>query len=209
MTEEKIVELWKEVGVSEVRFIFDCGGDNMGNTDIEIVDENGEPIESEIIKDFIDNEVYKKVEFYVNSDGHYMGENGTVTVTLDDDDTLLYSKDAQSEFSESISSEETITLTDEEAKFVADYVLNINGGDGGNTVNYKTDFILTDKEEKIETKLTEKIESFVSEFVPEHEGELSDWFTYTTNEDGELKLVGNELTLLITNSASIFRDSND
>ena len=75
---EKIIQLWKENGVANIDYEFDCGGDSMGETTLNILDKEGELIECKEIEDYFENIIYDNVEFYVNSDGHYLGENGIV-----------------------------------------------------------------------------------------------------------------------------------
>ena len=86
MTEKEVIQLWKENGVDSINFEFDCGGDSMNETTINILDKEGNVIECKEIEDYFDNKIYDKVEFYVNSDGHYIGENGNVYITLEDED---------------------------------------------------------------------------------------------------------------------------
>lgn len=209
--EKEIAELWKELNIDHINFNFNCGGDSMGDTDIEIFDKEGELVENEELVDYFDREVYNRVEFYVNSDGHYIGESGVVVITLDDEgEGFYYSKDAQSEWSEHFTGQAIVTLTDEETAFVSEFVDNINGGDEGFTINYKKDFIVTDKQEELVAELEEKINEVAYSFEPENaEGEASDWSRYTTNEDDEeLTLEGNELTLNVTKEYYVYRDSD-
>lgn len=212
MKEEKeIAKLWKDLNIDHINFNFNCGGDSMNDTDIEIFDTEGELVENQELVDYFDREVYNRVDFYVNSDGHYLGESGVVVITLDDEgEGFYYSKDAQSEYSETFTGQTIVTLTDEEAAFVREFVDNINGGDEGFTINYKKDFILTDKQEKLVAELEEKISEVAYDFEPENaEGEASGWVRYTTNEDDEeLTLEGNELTLNVSAEYTVYRDSD-
>ena len=151
------------------------------------------------------------MEFYVNSDGHYQGEFGVVTITLNEDkDGFDYSKSSSTEWSESSISEVGIELTENEAQFVSNYVLNINGGNGDCQTNYKKDFILTDEEEETQKELEEKICDFARRYAPDEcVGELDDWHNFTTNESvKDLKIVGNMLTLYITNSFIVIKDGD-
>jgi hypothetical protein len=206
---QEIIKIWKEKNIDHINFNFSCGGDSMNDTSIEIFDKEGELVEdSELERYFID-QTYNNVEFYQNSDGHYQGEFGVVTITLnDEEDDFEYSKSSSSEWSESSVSKAEIELSDEEAQFVADYVLNINGGEDDCQTNFKKDFILTNNQEEILNVLEEKISDFAQFFVPEEvEGEMQEWHSYTTNEEGkELKLVGNMLTLSITRSFDIIKE---
>ncbi len=92
--EQEIVELWKKLGVSKCEASFMCGGDSMNEMSFTYFDKESEEIpeaKSEL-DDYFDDVIYDKVDFYVNSDGHYMGENGVVHIELfeDDENDLLY-----------------------------------------------------------------------------------------------------------------------
>ena len=208
--EKEIAKLWKELNIAHINFNFNCGGDSMNETDIEIFDTEGKLVENQELADYFDQEVYNRVDFYVNSDGHYLGESGVVVITLDDEgEGFYYSKDAQSEWSERFTGQAIVTLTDEETAFVLEFVDNINGGDDGFTINYKKDFIVTDSQEELVAELEGKINEVAYSFEPENaEGEASDWVRYTTNEDDEeLTLEGNELTLNVEKEYYVYRDS--
>lgn len=206
---ENIIKIWKEKNIDHVNFNFSCGGDQMNDTSIEIFDKEGNLVEDSELEGYFDDQAYKNVEFYVNSDGHYQGEFGVVTIEFDENENdFTYSKSSSSEWNESTENEVEIELSDKEAKFVADYVLNINGGEDDIQTNYKKDFILTNEQEETLESLEEKISTFANEFLPKDvEGEMNEWHSYTTNEEGkELKLVGNMLTLSITKSFDIVRE---
>lgn len=213
MKEEKeIIKLWNELNIDHINFNFTCGGDSMGDTDIEIFDKDGEIIENSDLHNYFDSDIYNRVDFYVNSDGHYIGESGYVEITLVDDDEesyFSYCKIAESEFSEHFTGIGVVTLTDKERTFIAEYVDNINGGDGGFNINYKKDFILTDEYENLIEELKEKISDFTSDFYPEEaQGEPNDWVTYTTNEDGyDLVIDDNGLNLHITREYIVYSES--
>jgi hypothetical protein len=206
---ENIIKIWKEKNIDHVNFNFSCGGDSMNDTSIEIFDKEGEFVQDSELETYFDDKTYNNVEFYENSDGHYQGEFGVVTIEFDEDENdFTYSKSSSSEWSESSVNEAEIELTDEEAKFVADYVLNINGGEDDIQTNYKKDFILTNEQEETLKGLEEKISEFAQDYTPNDiEGEMNEWHTYTTNEEGEeLKLVDNVLTLSITKSFDVIKE---
>jgi hypothetical protein len=217
MTEQELIKVWKENNIDHVNFNFSCGGDSMDETSIEIFDNDENLVENSEISNYLDNEIYNRVDFYEASDGHYMGENGVVEITLIEDDGdeepyLSYNKQSTSEWYETFYETTKFTLTDEETKFVSDYVLNINGGDDGDTINYKTDCILTDEEEAIANKLQEKLCAFAQELDIECDSDSLDNFTYTTNSEEsnltELTLVGNELTLIVSKSGYVYKDED-
>ena len=208
---EEIIKIWKEKNIDYINFNFSCGGDSMNDTSIEIYDKDGNIVEHSELESYFNDKTYDNVDFYVNSDGHYQGEFGVVIITLnDEEDDFDYSKSSSSEWSESSESEAEFQLTDEEAQFVTDHVLNINGGDGECVINFKKDFILSDKQEEMLKDLEERIIDFVEDFVPEDVGgEMQDWNSFTTNEEGdELKLVGNMLTLSINKSFNIIKEED-
>jgi hypothetical protein len=219
-----IIKLWKENNLGEARFIFTCGGDSMGDTSWEFSDANGKDCKApKDVEDYLDNRVYDDVDFYVNSDGHYQGEAGTVTVTLDEDSEdeeawdFSFSKSATSEWSESHTSKVEYALDDEEAAFIKEHILNINGGEENEiAVNFKHDFLMSDEEEDLLEELKENIEAFVKDFTPtDAEGDLQDWYTFTTNTDGdnliatELTVEGNNLILYINNSMTVYKDDDN
>jgi hypothetical protein len=211
MTETNdIITLWKELNVESVHFEFSCGGDSMNDTTIVINGKDGETIENEQIATYIDNEVYNNVEFYVNSDGHYQGEFGTVYITLDDDDeTLSYNKSSQSEWTEHHESTVTVELSEDEANFVKQKVSNLNGSMDEFVVNYKGDLILTDKDEETLEAVKTKVEDTLNGYEPEVEdGEVGEWYNFTTNgETGtEIAFEGNSILVQITNEVNIVRD---
>jgi hypothetical protein len=206
---ENIIKIWKEKNIDHVNFNFSCGGDSMNDTSIEIFDKEGKLVQDSELETYFDDKTYNNVEFYVNSDGNYQGEFGVVTIEFDEDENdFTYSKSSSSEWSESSVNEAEIELTDEEAKFVADYVLNINGGEDDIQTNYKKDFILTNEQEETLKGLEEKISEFAQDYTPNDiEGEMNEWHTYTTNEEGEeLKLVDNMLTLSINKSFDVIKE---
>jgi hypothetical protein len=176
-----VLKLWGELKIKEVHFVFSCGGDSMNDTSIEVYDTNDDLLDCEIVTDienYFDDVVYDNVNFYVNSDGHYMGEDGKVTITLDEDDEdeFVYYKDSQEEWCENEVFTEKFELTDEEVEFIDKYVDDINGSMDENelNVNYKVDFVQTDELIAIEEKLLEKINDYFDDY--EHNLEnATDW----------------------------------
>jgi hypothetical protein len=206
----EIIKLWKELKVDYVNFEFSCGGDSMNDTSIQIYNESGEEIECDEIRDYIDDKIYNEVEFYVNSDGHYQGESGNVAIRLsDDEEELDYSKSSQSEWSERLECVCRVELDDKTIQFIKDKVLNINGDMDNMSLNYKTDCILTDEEEVIVSDLERDLIDTLINYQPEeeYEGELGEWFTFTTNEEGEeLKIDGNYLCVNMSMEMTIYRE---
>ena len=195
---ENVIEAvseWKKLGIESANMEFSCGGDSMNDYSFVFYTKNTTPggtenieVESEELVSFFDTQIFDEVEFYVNSDGHYIGESGNVVITLnDDEDGFSYDKEAESEWSESYEETIHIKLSKEEIEFVKNKVLNINGGqDGGATFNYKVDCIITDEEEEIIEVLGNRLETDCEEYeFEEAEGEQEDWFTWSTNQEVE------------------------
>ena len=201
---ENIVELWKELNIEKVLFNFDCGGDSMGDTNIVIINKDNKEISNNDIETYIDDNVYNRVDFYVNSDGHYIGEEGVVIIRLDEEEEeLTYEKEATSTFSETTNRQVEVELTNEEIDFVKNFVSEIGGGFGERTYfNFKKDFIITDEIDTLMKNLIKKIDDVVSKYEPDIEegGELEEWYRFTTNEDNlsvnsDVEIIDNTLIL--------------
>jgi hypothetical protein len=206
---EDIIKLWKEHNITQGEFNFNCGGDSMGDTDLVFHSSNEKGIPKKVISElegYFEDEVYNNINFYECSDGHYIGEAGVVYIELDDD-VFSYCKSAQAEWSECLSSEVRIPLTDEEVTFVKNYVANINGGEGDFTnVNYSKDFIMTDREEEIQKGIIEKVDEYINDFEPNWNGEPQDWFGFNNADD---IIEGNELVINLDNYEYIYTDSEN
>lgn len=202
---KEAIARWKELNLDQVVLVFDCGGDSMGNMEWSLYDNENNTVDDSDLVDYFDNEVYKHVDFYVNSDGHYMGENGIVTITIDEDDDedFSYCKEAMSNYEENVTNELVVELTDEELAFVKEYVRDINGGyDEDVNFNYSKDFIMTDEMDELERSIGEKVSNAAAEFEPEeYDGELSDWYRYDIVEENDTIVIkDNSIVLEITNS---------
>ena len=189
------VSEWKKLGIDNANMEFSCGGDSMSDYSFTFYTKNksavtGRPenieVESEELVVFFDRQIFDDVEFYVNSDGHYIGESGNVVITLnDDEDGFEYDKQSQSEWSESYEETIHIKLSKEEVEFVKNKILNINGGQDGNaTFNYKIDCVITDEEEELIETLGKRLENECETYeFQDVEGEEEDWFTWSTNQE--------------------------
>ena len=164
MSTEEIIKIWEEHKIIQARFEFYCGGDSMGDTMFHFDTDTDEKLPSEVVSQleaYFDDEVYRNVEFYEASDGHYMGESGNVYIELNqEEDGFYYMKSSESEWNESVDNDIIIKLSDEETKFIKDNVSNINGGyDDRTNFNYSRDFIMTDEQEDMFEALKKKIDN--------------------------------------------------
>jgi hypothetical protein len=212
MEEKEAIKLWKELGVELAKMSFSCGGDSMNDTEWTLEDKDGNNIKSSELIGYLDNEVYRHISFYEASDGHYMGEFGTVEVELfedteDIDDAFFsFHKYAQSEWEEALYSETELELTEDEANYIKEFVGNINGGEGELALfNYKIDFIKTDEIEALEKSITKKVDDFTVEFKPKECNDLCDFYTY----ESDCGFNGNSLVINMTNYDYLVTDSVD
>lgn len=202
--EEQMIKLWNDLGLSYVDFLFNCGGDSMGDTEFEFYDNKDivNPIEKEVLEDYFDTEIYKNVEFYENSDGHYIGESGIVRIELIKG-KFTYSKESKSEFSEEISTRINVKLTDEEIAFLTEYVTEMRENEwNGEQVIYKKDFILNNEKARLLKGIQEMFydEAQGAEF--ETSGEIQDEsYTYRS----EIEIVNtNEIVLEVSCRAIVY-----
>ena len=211
--QERIIQLWKELEITHINFQFSCGGDSMNDTTLNI-HKGEEIIENDTISTYFDNEIYNAVEFYVNSDGHYMGENGHVFITLENEDEeepyFSYSKTSTEEYNEREDFDVMVELSDEEIEYISLYVNNINTGWGDINFNYGTDFIKTDQHEELEKTIEEKIGKFYDDYEPELLGEDSGTdMSYNTNEDENvITIEGNELKVTLYYESYVYKEGN-
>lgn len=209
---QEIINLWKENKVHECIMRFSCGGDSM-NEEFTLYDKDGKELNCPEITDYFENAVDDNVEFYVNSDGYYQGEAGTVTITLyDEEDGFSYYKDAESEYSEEFTGITSVELSQDELDFIKTYARIILGNMDNKRIVYQRDCILNNDAVRIQEDLLEKIFDVAQEYQnPNADGDAGEWFVFTTAIDDEevLHLEGNSLNLSITQSYYVKRPSEN
>ena len=225
MQTNEAVKLWKELGITSANMEFSCGGDSMNDYTFTFYKKNDSKeknapaeieVDSEELTTYFDFVIFDEVEFYVNSDGHYIGEHGNVHIELDDSDedeeehTFTYSKSSKSEWSERIEETMEIKLSKKMIKFVSEYVSNINGEEGNCTINFKKDFIMSDEQEKLVGELEEIVLEQTADFEPSYdEGEKEEYYTFTTN-DGEdreeLTIKDDKLLVSVSTSFIVYKE---
>lgn len=190
MTKEQVIQFWKDNKIKTSYCEFSCGGDSMSDITIYLENENGEQVINTNIEFFLLEEIYDNVTFYQNSDGHYLGEYGTVDITLEENE-FHYIKNAISEYSEIYTENILVLLDDKEISFITNYVENIVGDKFEVLFNYKKDFIKTEKIEEIinsiSNKIIENINNFNMKNIP---GELTDAQRFES-----LRVISNNLEL--------------
>ncbi len=214
MQTNEAIALWKELGITTADMEFSCGGDSMNDYHFTFYNSENQEVQSGELESFFDDDVFKRVEFYVNSDGHYIGESGNVSIELSEDEEnpdFVYYKNAQAEWSESFTDEVAVELTEKEVEFVRSKVLNLVGSQDGDAINYKGDCILNNEEEQISDTISQKISEVAANHEFENaEGEEEEWFQYNTDEvDSDVlpKIVGNTLFVSVTRQFLVYTDS--
>ena len=199
-TENDIIQIWKENNIEKCVMEFSCGGDSMNDTEFTLYDNEGNQVSNDDITEYFDHKIYDYVDFYEVSDGHYMGESGTVTIELDEYDgesSFTFSKDAQSEFEETFSGTMEFNLTEVEVKLLVEKISNFNKSEWDSQVfiNYKDDCVITDEEEVILNDLIKRIEddSFNFEIEDATGEEVSSERSFDTGEDGEGLNIGDSV----------------
>jgi len=185
---EQSLKTWKDLKIDHCTMNFSCGGDSMNDFSFEFFDENENVLHSDELDKFFEEEVFDRVDFYVNSDGHYLGEFGTVHIELNEEENRFeYSKSASSEYSETTTENFDYQLTDEEFILLRDKISDINGDSWSMNVNYKTDCIINDDESNILEELENKIKDFICSVDFENElgesQEETDVFECTVEND--------------------------
>ena len=215
MQTNEAIALWNELGITTANMEFSCGGDSMNDYHFTFYNSENQEVQSGELESFFDDMVFKRVDFYVNSDGHYIGESGNVSIELNEDEEepdFVYYKNAQAEWSESFTNEVGVELTEKEVEFVRSKVLNLVGSQDGDAINYKGDCILNNEEEQISDTISQKISDVVMNHEFENaEGEEEEWFQYNTDEvDSDVlpKIVGNTLFVSLTKQFLVYTDSN-
>jgi hypothetical protein len=189
-----LIKEWLEKGVDRAEFEFSCGGDSMNDTSLVFFDkENKEVIMSNESRETLDNDIYSNVEFYVNSDGHYQGEHGTVLVEFNvEENEFNYSKSATEEWSESFTDIIKLEITPELHKFCKEYVLEISGESNYLDIEYAKDFYINSEK----YKMLEDIQEIINKAIDDHEpedtsaGELEDYVSmsnFATIDNNKIK----------------------
>lgn len=185
---EDIIKKWKEAKISYAKFEFSCGGDSMNDTYLTFYDDNGNEIEvSSEISSYFDDDVYNHVDFYEASDGHYLGEDGTVHIELNESgDDVEYAKSSVFSYSESCDGLIQCPITKEQAEFIREYVSEIaQEAWDGNRVDFKKDFVLTEQHEDLIQELHDLFLNHAENWDPECDGEIEyDSQSYNITDQG-------------------------
>ena len=190
INEEKqsIIDKWKELNLDRVEFEFSCEGDQMNETTTILFNKENSKIGNSEISKYFEEEIYRNVKFYVNSDGAYLGEFGTVYITLEEEE-FLYSKVSKSEYNEIKVKEILVKLTKKEQELINKYISNINGNANGFQINYNKECVISDRDYLIINKLGEKIQNTCIKFEDDIciDYEINDDIRFNTNNEEDVK----------------------
>lgn len=210
-----IIKKWKKAKISYGEFTYDCGGDSMNDTYLVFYDKKGNELDVDSeLSSYFDDDIYNHVEFYEASDGHYLGESGTVRITLnDEEDDFEYEKDGMAHYSEHVTDTITCTITREQADFIREYISGLSDSNwNGRQTDFKKDFILTDEHEKLIDELHNSLQSQSWDWSPDADGEIEDDSSgYSTeNENGGNDIIieevdDDEFTIQLTVSCNMYQ----
>lgn len=152
----EIIKAFNKHGIVTADFEFDCGGDQMNYTELKFYDDTLHEVDApQDLHDLVEEMIYEKVKFYVDSDGHYIGERGSVMVSIEDD-TLVFSKTAEAGYSEEVSVEVGLDIN-EEVAVLDGCVRSIILSGGETQIEYEKDFVMTDAHENAIEAITQKM----------------------------------------------------
>ena len=144
------------------------------------------------LSSYLSHDIFQEVEFYEASNGNYIGEHGIVTIKLnEEEDGFEYDKSSKSIYNEGIAQLIKCEITEEQARFLGEYVMSMDGSDGEEyVINYIKDFILTEKMEEMVDELHyafyERVEDWASNFFADELEDESESYSIrdiTTTEE--------------------------
>jgi len=215
--EKTPIEVWKELGIDHCIAEFSCGGDSMNEMEFTYHNKSGYEIpEAKSELDYyFEDEIYNNVDFYVNSDGNYMGESGSVLIGFEEDDEesyFTYDKSATSEWYEVHSTKLSFPVSEKTFRLFLDKISSLRGSYSNDyEINYKVDCIITLEEQILMKELVDVVCSQGGDWEAETDGEYSDdSFNYEL-EDWNLLSEKTENTLYFNVSKGYYeyRDSDD
>ena len=186
---ELVKELFTSGKVDRIVWEYQAGGDSLNEYTHNFY-LKGEQVQPDIFD--ITDLILDNVDISEASDGHYLGEFGTVTITFEDDD-LVFNKVFQSEWNENQDLFISIKLTDEEAE-VAKKITELRievGEEEIDNIEFKEDLYVGPEMTFIINNLVDKICDIADDKVEHVEEEMDDYRTMTkisdVNSDNEME----------------------
>lgn len=213
---KEAVQLWKDNDIENCNMEFSCGGDSMNDYSFIFYDTKANIIENQQLNDFFDSEVFRCVDFYEASDGHYIGEAGNVDIRLNsEEDGFTYEKQSEFEYNETYSTEVQVELTEKEKLFVEEYISEMFGGDmEEDAMVFSKDCILTDENEECINSILKKINFEMNNCkftdIPSGADQDSNSLRWEITNDGKnLSVVDDKLIILVSAFFTYYTDSEN
>jgi hypothetical protein len=206
------ISMWKKYEVESATMLFNCGGDDMGDTEwsiqYDVTKFSNISDDLDKIIAYLDIVVYNAVEFYVNSDGEYLGESGNVVVELKEEDIFDFYKTSSSEWCERHSAYIEVELNDNEFNLINDYVMSCsNDSDNNMRINYKKDLILTDKIENIFEEIKNKIYDICKDYEWEMiDGDQNEYWQWEFDSAVNIDVPNKKFEVVLWQNFTIFKD---
>ena len=165
---DALKELFTSGQIDKIEWTYHAGGDSLNDYD-HVYFLNGEEVTLENPIDPTDY-ILDNVDIADASDGHYLGEFGTVHVTLEDDELSVY-KDYRSEWSEPYTEELSLEVSPEAAKVLENIeilIYEISNGDLEELV-FKKDLFVNDEIATIIEDTIDEVVDAADNFVCNYE----------------------------------------
>jgi|1048.fasta_scaffold73782_1 hypothetical protein len=225
MDETEIWDLWLELKVDHILIEYSCGSDDTYLEGTMIYDQSGSQIYSNELTDYFEEKVFKKVDFVDATDNYYLGESGTVKITmvekgysLDYDDEgkefkdywyeFIYNKKGEEKYLYKIQNKLFVPLEESTINLINDKLTNIYGSHSTVIVNLKNDTILTEEENILLEKLKLEIDKLCKEFNPQSDKDIIDWYDFGTYFEKHIN-DGDEILEDVNRDSNLILFSND
>jgi hypothetical protein len=226
MDETEIWDLWLELKVDHILIEYSCGSDETLLEGTMIYDQSGSQIYSNDLSDFFEEEVFKKVDFVDATDKYYLGESGTVKITMIEDGgrywedneegeeieiltyEFIYNKKGEEKYLHKIQNKLFIPLEESTINLINDKVSNIYGSHLTVIVNLKNDTILTEEENILLEKLKLELDKLCKEFKPQSDKDIIDWYDFGTYFEKHIN-DGDEILEDVNRDSNLILFSND
>jgi len=198
MDETEISNLWLELKVDYILIDFSCGSDSTDLKGTMIYDQSGTRISSYDLSEYFEDEIFNNVDFNEATDDYYLGESGTVKITMIEDGgcywedneegeeieiltyEFIYDKKGEEKYLYKIQNKLFVPLEESTINLINDKVSNIYGSHLTVIVNLKKDKILSEEENILLEKLKLEIEKYCIAFNPQSDKNIIDWYNFGT-----------------------------
>lgn len=173
-----VINLLNEHNISECLFYFETDYGDFSHKKFEFPEKNLPYNVKEILINFFNEEILKKVEF-LQPNSEYIGEFGVVKVKVENDNFSFIKETNERKV---VNSQIFLDLTNEEFDFISNNVTSIHGSSFNDPVfKFINNLItLSDSVSEMIESLSDKIQKVTSDFLPENYKmeNLDDWYEY-------------------------------